>query len=332
MQNKGNKVLEEYISKTIGLTFKQKNMANYMIKNLPQYLKSVFHFSYTEIDGQDFLLLKLSEKIDLPVSQIIKFAGQIRKQTGKPTLIQFSSMDSARRRTLICNKENFVILNKQIYIPLLRMYLTENDSIRQFSGKMKLSPSAQFLLLYHLQKSSLEGLPFNVIAEMLDYSKKTISVVAAEFQKLPFIEIKTMDDRNKCLIFKEKGRLLWENISPLMDSPVQKVRYIKRDMLPIDLQLYASYDTAMAHYTFMADSSQSSYAVGKRVFSEYQAVLQEFLHPEVGDIRLEIWKYNPALLATGRFIDKLSLALCYRNTDDERVHKEIAEMINKIVW
>jgi len=212
------------------------------------------------------------------------------------------------------------------------MYLNESNSIRQLSRKEKLSPSSQFLLLYHLQKSSLEGLPFNVIAKILGYSRKTISVVTAELQKFPFFEVKTMDERNKSLYFKEKGLQLWESVSPLMDSPVQKVRYIKKEVIPSDLQLYASYDTALAHYTFMADSLQSSYAVGKNIFSEYQAALQEFLHPEEGDIRLEIWKYNPAPLATGQFIDKLSLALCYRDTDDERVHREINEMINKRVW
>ena len=82
----------------------------------------------------------------------------------------------------------------------------------------------------------------------------------------------------------------------------------------------------------MADTSQLSYAIGKNIFSEYQAVLQEFLHPEEGNIRLEIWKYNPALLANGKYIDKLYLALCYRDMDDERVDKEIDEMIDKIIW
>ncbi|MDR1631369.1 MAG: hypothetical protein LBR97_00515 [Dysgonamonadaceae bacterium] len=332
MQNTGNKILENYVSKTIGLTFRHKKPVSGMTKNLPQYLKGAFHFSLTEIDGQDFLLLNLSEKVDLPVSQIVKFAGQIRRQTGKPTLIQFGSMDSARRRTLISNRENFVVPDKQIYIPLLRMYLNESNSAWQLSGKEKLSPSSQFLLLYHLQKSSLEDLPFNVIAEKLGYSKKTISVVVSELQKLPFIEIKLIDDRNKSLCFKENSRQLWESVSRLMDSPVQKVWYIKKDVIPPDLQLYASYDTALSHYTFMADTSQSSYAVGKNIFSEYQSALQEFLHPEDGDIRLEIWKYNPALLANGQFIDKLSLALCYKDTEDERVHKEIKEMIDKTVW
>jgi len=332
MQNIGNRILEDYVSKTIGLTFRHKELSTDLIKVLPQYLKGSFSFSLTEIDGQDFLLLKLKEEANLPVSQIVKFAVQIRRQTGTPTLIQFNSMDSIRRRTLISNKENFVVPDKQIYIPSLRMYLNESNSIWQLSKKEKLSPSTQLLLLYHLQKSSLEGLSFSVIAEILGYSKKTISLVVTELQKLPFFEVKSMDERNKSFCFGEKGRQLWDSVSLLMDSPVQKVGYVKRDVIPDDLQLFASYDTALAHYTFMAETSQPSYAIGKNKFSEYQAVLKDFLHPEEGDIRLEIWKYNPALLSNGKYVDKLSLALSYRDTDDERINKEINNMIDKMVW
>jgi len=79
-----------------------------------------------------------------------------------------------------------------------------------------------------------------------------------------------------------------------MDSPVQKVWYIKKKAIPSCLQLFASYDTALAHYTFMSNTSQSSFAIGKNIFSEYQEFLQDFLHPKEGNIRLEIWKYNPA--------------------------------------
>lgn len=332
MQNKGNWLIEEYIGKTIGLSFRDKGSANEVVKKMPQYLKGAFNFRLIEIEEEEFLLLTPSVEIDLSTSRIVKFADQISKQAGKPTLIQFESMDSVRRRTLISHKMNFVVCDKQIYIPSLRMYLNEGGSIQQFAIKENLSPSAQFLLLYHLQKNSLEGLPFKDVAEALSYSKKTISLVVAELQKLSVCEVEQINERSKVLRFNKKGRELWDSVSPLMISPVQKVWYIEKNHLPANLPLYASYDTALAHYTFMADSSLHSFAIDKKIFSEYQDELQEFLHPEEGNVRLEIWKYNPALLAGKQFIDRLSLALCYKDTDDERVRKEITEMIDKIVW
>jgi DNA-binding MarR family transcriptional regulator len=330
MQKKSNCILEDYIGKTIGLSFTDKGSAKDTVKSLPRYLKEAFHFSLVEIEGQDFLLMSPSTELDLPASQIVKFADQIRRQTGKPTLIRFQSMNNIRRRTLISHRENFVVPERQIYIPSLRMYLNEVAGIRQFSGRERLSPSAQFLLLYHLQKTSLEGLPFKDMAEVLNYSKKTISIVAEELQTLSVCEVGSMNERNKVLHFKEKGRELWDKVLPLMDSPIQKVWYTGKDMLPDNLPL--SGDTALAYYTFMADSPQTSLAIDRKLFSEYQKAMRELLHPEEGDIRLEVWKYDPALLASGQFIDRLSLTLCYKNMDDERIKKEITKLIDNTTW
>ena len=46
MQKEGNYLLEEYVSKTIGLTFSRKGSAKDLIKGLPQYLEGAFGFSF----------------------------------------------------------------------------------------------------------------------------------------------------------------------------------------------------------------------------------------------------------------------------------------------
>ncbi|MCL2074649.1 MAG: hypothetical protein FWH18_12055 [Marinilabiliaceae bacterium] len=333
MQKEGNCMLNEYVSKTIGLTFIEKNFDGDLAKRLPQYLKGAFDFSLVEIDGQEFLLLIPSAEADLSTSQTIKFTNQISKQTGLQTLIKFNTIDNIQRRTLICNRENFVVPHKQIYIPSLRMYLNEGGSIQQFAVKEHLSPSAQLLLLYHLQKSSLEGLPFKDVAKALNYSRKTISIVAFELQKLSVCEIKHTNQRSKVLSFNKTGRALWDDVQQLMTTPIIKVWYVENKHIPANLPLYASYDTALPHYTFIAEDLSSSFAIDKNVFSEQLDKLQSFLHHNEGNVRMEIWKYNPALLADGQFVDRLSLALCFKDTDDERIIKEITEMINnKILW
>ena len=73
-------MLEEYVSKTIGLTFNSKGIAKDLVKRLPQYLKGAFDFSLVEIEGQEFLLLMPSAEADLSTLRIVKFANQISKQ------------------------------------------------------------------------------------------------------------------------------------------------------------------------------------------------------------------------------------------------------------
>jgi hypothetical protein len=332
MQKNGNCQIEEYIRKTIGLDFKREGSADDVVKSFPEYLKRVFDYSLVRIDGQEFLLVRPSTEVDMPTAQIVKFTRQIEKQTGKPTLIEFRSLDSIKRRTLVSGRVNFIVPDKQIYLPMLRTYLSESGSIQDITLRETLSPSAQFLLLYHLQIKSLEALPFKEMADVLRYSAKTITVVVAELQSRSICEVVQAEGRNKALKFHNRGRELWDSVSPLMSTPIHKVWYIEKEALPADLPLCSSYDTALAHYTFIAGSSQLSFAIDKRIFARHQKSLQPFLHPEEGTVRLEVWKYDPMLLANEGFVDKLSLALCYRDTHDERVQHEITELINNMVW
>jgi DNA-binding MarR family transcriptional regulator len=332
MQKRGNCMVEEYVCKTIGLRYNTKDIARNLVKGLPEYLKGAFDFSLVEIEGQDFLLLTPSTEVDLSTLRIVKYANQITKLTGKSTLIQFNSLDNIRRRTLINHRGNFVVPNKQIYIPSLCMYLNESGSIQQMVAKEKISPSTQLLLLYHLQKDSLEDLPFMEVAERLNYSKKTISIVVAELQRLSVCEVIQTKNRNKVLRFNKNGRDLWDEVKLRMTDPVQKIWYIEKEHLPANLPLYISYDSALAHYSFIADSSLSSFAIDKKDFFEIQKKIQDFLHPEEGDIRLEIWKYDPAMLVDQQCVDRLSLTLCYQDDDDERVRKEIRKIIDDMIW
>jgi DNA-binding MarR family transcriptional regulator len=325
-------MIEEYLNRIIGLACVAKSGANDLTKHLPVYLRDAFKFSLMEIDGQDFLLLEPADEALVQVSQVVKFSKQIQNRTGLPTLVRFATLNSSRRRTLITNRENFIVPDKQIYIPFMRIYLNENaGSVRPAADKTTLSPSAQLLLLYHLQKQSIEGMPFKNVAEVLGYSRKTISVVVTELRRFDLCETESADERAKVMRFKRNGRELWNGILPLTASPILKVWRIDAKRLPSDLPLRASSDTALAHYTFIADSSYRSFAVDKKAFLERIEELQPFLHQEEGDSILEVWKYDPAILADGQFVDKLSLSLCYMDLDDERVKKEIIEMTNSIL-
>jgi hypothetical protein len=53
-------------------------------------------------------------------------------------------------------------------------------------------------------------------------------------------------------------------------------------------------------------------------------------NPVEGKCRVELWKYNPALLAKGGMVDALSLSLCYKDSDDERVVGEIKSLVKRI--
>jgi len=240
-------------------------------------------------------------------------------------------IDTNLRRTLISGKVDFVVIGKQIYLPSMCMYLNERGLSLNVAGKMILSPAAQILLLYHLQVCSLERRTLKDVALLLNYSAKTVSVVTAELVKANICTLE-VQGRNKLLNFVQLGKDLWKTVEPLLESPIVQIYYI--DELPDELEniVRISYDSALAHYTFLAESKQRTVAIAKRNPLVRGLLDNGNLHPTEGEIRVELWKYDPVLLSDSSFVDKLSLALCYKNNDDERINKELAGLIDGVKW
>ena len=47
---------------------------------------------------------------------------------------------------------------------------------------------------------------------------------------------------------------------------------------------------------------------------------------------IEVWRYDPDLLAKNGVIDPLSLYLSIRANDDERIQIELKDLMNSIKW
>lgn len=327
MRNIGN--MDIYLGKILGLSCETQLSAASHLKSLPVYLKTSFSFTLLKIEGVDYL--GIEPLGDAKGSILISSTKRLKELTGIPALVILSQIDISLRRTLISNKIDFVVPERQIYLPSLCMYLNERGFGVNIADKDVLSPSAQALLLYHLQVHSLEGLTLKEIAPLLDYSAKTISVITSELIK-PAICVLESQGRSKRLHFTQSGRDLWKIVAPLLESPIASIYYINE--LPNELKEVAkmSCDSALSHYTFLADTKQQAVAISKRnpLISHLLDIGE--LHPTEGSVRVELWKYNPALLSDSPFVDKLSLALCYKGNDDERVNKELNQLIDNMEW
>ena len=47
---------------------------------------------------------------------------------------------------------------------------------------------------------------------------------------------------------------------------------------------------------------------------------------------IEVWRYNPMLLAKSNVVDPLSLYLSLKTNEDERVRIELKNLINNVKW
>jgi hypothetical protein len=85
----------------------------------------------------------------------------------------------------------------------------------------------------------------------------------------------------------------------------------------------------LSEASLVTDESIPTYAMRDRDFVGAQSKGEIFVceGPEEAEARLEVWKYDPWLLAENGRADRCSLYLGLRNSTDERVQKEIQFLI-----
>lgn len=319
--------LTEYLDKILGLKLVIHN-ENQPPINVPSIYGHSFFIRMVSIEDISALILEPREKsIELPtlISRVDNFEAKI----GIPCILLIDKIDSISRRQFVSKRRSFIVLDRQVYLPFIGTCFSERGlSARKEQGS--LSPSAQLLILYHLQKETLEGIPFGSISDKLGYSLKTVSLIATELKDLDICQHIHLDSKTKSLEFKSKDkRQLWNNVLPYLSSPIHKVVYTYPEDAE-NLERYSCYDNALAHYTDIIDSSQRCYAVDKRSISVNSIGIKSDLN-FIGAVRLELWKYNPSILAENGIIDPLSMCLCYKDDDNERVLGEINKLVDKIL-
>jgi len=318
--------IADYLNHSMGLNFVDKGSASTLARALPLYLKQGVSFRKFGLENIDGLMIYPKEKENLQYASLCNNARQIREKSNINTILVLSNIDSLDRKLLIRMKQDFIVPDKQAYLPSWMMSFNERGMQRKGTIHKSLTPSAQLLLFYHFEKEPVDGLKLADIAKKLSYSQKTITKAVQELEAKGFCSTsRTASGKNISFVSLDK---IWNDYSNLLISPIDDVLYIDDDSLIPTEERITSYDTALAKHTFIADSDIKAYAIDKNSETS-KVIIQQGLR--YGAVRVELWKYNPAILAKDNYIDPLSLCLIYRDSDDERVQSEINKLINRIL-
>ena len=330
-----------YINETLGTNYIENPIQNKDLGNLPMYISQAYKLFDAVIFNRNIILVELKNEKDLSVLQVVKHFKILKDTFDKTIVLVMDTILSYNRKRLIEKGINFIVPNKQLFLPELLINL--NESYTQPKTKVKgnnLIPSAQFLLLYHINHRynnwKIEEYSFKEIAEKLNYSPMAITNAVEDLKQYELIEVE--GDKEKHIKFNLKRSELWYTAQEqnLLSSPVVKTVYV--DVLPSDMYMLKTNASALPEYSSLNPSKQQYYAIEKSAF--YLLQKNNGLvnaNDREGQYALEVWKYNPLTLVeemnnNQAVVDPLSLYLSLKNNNDERIEMALEQIIEKMIW
>ena len=322
----------KYLKEHFGVVADISPLSKKELAKLPLYLRGNYTLYNGSIIDQNIIWAKVKSDGSYTPDQIKKQGQQMKQFLGFPIVFVFDQIESWERKRLIERRISFIQPFRQIYIPELLLQL--NDSRRSSENKTELhaqylTPPAQCVILYHLEVASLEKISFQEIAKKVHYSTMTVSRIIKELHHFELVTIEGV--KEKSIRFNLQGKELWETILPILSSPVREVWFT--DEMLNDNYFRIGGDTALSNYTMLSESNRKTYVIGKDEFRSLKTSgALKGLDKKYGDIRIEVWLYNPLILSENKNVDKLSLYLSLKQEEDERFKGALEDLINEIQW
>ena len=312
----------KYLEDTLGVSTTINPLEKQLFQCLPLFITAAYKVQETTICGQRVCLLKAENNENtLTPDRLSKQMQFVAQKTELPVVYVFDKVVSYNLIRMIRKRINFIIPDKQLFIPALMMNLRKTtETIPQKA--VLLTPLAQFFLLYHLQKEGLNGYTTQQLAGRFMQPYRTVSRAVKNLWELGLCNL--MGRKEKQLRFIEKGKNLWVLAQDFFQNPIERNLFTGNTLH--EKQTCSSNINALSHYTMINDEDRYYFAVDKDTAKNLET------DKYAGDNTIEVWRYNPYLLSDNGFVDKLSLYLLFKNDADERIQSELEQMINEIQW
>lgn len=316
----------DYLNQTLGLTATMTPWTE--AEQLPLYLRSGKKYFLLQIGGMECFLVEADEKnFSLPT-----FRKQMAKLPGQPEhiVLCFKRLESRQRKALIEAQIPFIVPGSQIYLPFLGVVLQERMKLVKAAPE-KLSPSAQLVLLYLIYEPTVQPVRKVDLARRLELSAMNVTRAVQELEALKLVTVEKAG-RSDYVSAVDSGKTLYEKALPYMIDPVQK-RVFVRDKVDFEVAPLAE-ESALAERSMLNPPVVPCRAISRKEYKQLAGI--EEIDPAWSNssdyIQLELWKYDPKVLADQAGVDVISLALSLRENSDERIEQAVEEMMEGHKW
>lgn len=300
--------------------------------SLPLFLRERYRIHTIRLFGKKCLLaLETPDWDPGSPAEYGSHANILNEKLGEPVVIVIPSIASYARNRMVHAGVPFIVPGSQLFLPFLMVDLRERFARIQPATGKSLTPATQCILLFHLLRESLDGIPLREIAAKVGYSAMMISRAKDEMEAAELCQA-IPNGRSMVLEFGGKGPSLWQRAEPFLSSPIRKIRWIRWDK-PGYPAVVAGL-TALSRRTMIEDDRLPTWAL---LHDVYRANLEMGLFhgcpsSDEANVQLESWGYNPVLLGGSESVDPLSLYLSLRDSADDRVQQQLQELIGEVEW
>lgn len=325
--------LMKYVEEVTGERPKLEELPVEQVAGVPLYLKVAYSLVRMTLFQRELLLAVHKSGGDLATpSEYSGHARQLGRALGEETILVLPRLASYTRNRLVRRGVPFIVPGRQMFLPTLLVDLREwfPRPVREGSSG-KLSSAAQVVVLYHLLGNEAEGIPLKELAARVGYSAMTLSNVRDELQAGSLCKV-VKRGRSRHLVFTGPRQGLWRSVEERLRSPVQARHWVRWEGPPSGALMAGI--SALAHLTHLSDDEMPTFALRA---SRYRRQLEKggfhgCAGPDDADALIEAWAYDPEELATDDVVDRLSLYLSLRDSEEERVESALRSLLAEVQW
>jgi hypothetical protein len=314
------------------LTGERPELAKAQHEKLPLYLRKRYGCYYARILGRDWILaIETAHEDATPAATYATHAEVVTGHLGKPTVLVLPGLQARTRQKLIQLRVPFIVPERQTFLPLAIVDLRERQNLQRRQAMKRLTPAAQVVVLYHLQRENLDGWPLRRIALAIGYSPIMLSKVRAELEATGLCHARKTG-RTISLAFRFAGHELWNKALPWLATPLRTSHWARWDKPPAEALVAGI--TALCRTTKISDDRIPTFCMAAPAVREAvgRRNIRIVAEPDEANVQIEAWSYDPRLLTDRDIADPLSVYLTLRELPDERVQEQLETLLKRISW
>lgn len=331
--------LHEYLAKVCGKTVLLQAKKGFAFP-LPAYLAKGYSFAKGKVFGQRMVFALAAQEQDQQQQQAPSFKRlqadyQALTSAGEDSMLvlAFEYLPSYLRSHLVEARIPFVVIDRQVFLPQYWVDLREREEAASDPPPESLTWSTQVVLLRHLLRHDVEALSLSALAKELGYSAMAMTFAHRQLEAAELATTRRQG-HSKYLTFAHEGRSLWKAALPRLRKPWRQEVPLQQAPFPKSFQVWTSGLSALAHRSDLSFAGPKVRAIHgddwRKIEQTNQLAVAE--HLEFAQIQLEIWEYDPGLLAEGSNVDPLSLYLCFQEDPNERVQVALEDLLEGVAW